>query len=118
MASDTAQPAVAEQAIFALSTPLKFVVDGVETDIHGLGMRGLDTPDLPLLDQFHGQPVALAQNMVAALCDITLEQVRQLDIDDFTMLASDAIWQIEQASSALGLPPRFFLQPPGEDDDA
>ena len=38
--------------------------------------------------------------------------VRQLDLEDFAMLASDALWQIDQVAIALGLPAGFFLQVP------
>lgn len=102
-------------AIFELATPLKLIVDGTETDIHGIEMRELVAADLPLLDQFRGQPIALARNVVAALCDLTLDQVRQLDLDDFTMLANDALWQIEQVSESMGLAANFFLQPTSEE---
>lgn len=75
-------------------------------------MRALDTPDLDLLDRFRGQPIALLQNAVAILCGVAVEQVQGMPLADFTMLASDALWQIEQASTAIGLPPRYFLLPP------
>ena len=78
-------------------------------------MRAIDTPDLPLLDQFQGSPIALAHNVVAALCDIEIDQVRQLALEDFTRLAGEALWQIEQASIAMGLAADFFLSHrPGE----
>lgn len=110
------QAAPVERALFDLAKPLMRSVNGAQVAIHGIGMRALDTPDLPLLDRFHGQPIALVQNIVAALCDITMEQVRQLDIADFTMLASDAVFQVEQLSTAMGLPPRFFLAPRDEEE--
>ena len=115
MASDPAQSAPAEQAIFTLSTPLKGIVDGVETDIHGLGMRELAPSDRPLLDRFRGQPVALAQNVIAALCDLPVEQVVKLDFEDFAMLAEDALWQVEVVSVAMGLPQHFFLRADSHD---
>lgn len=130
MASDPSQPAAAvagqppassaapDQAIFVLSRPLKDTLDGAEIDLHGIGMRALDTPDLPLLDQFRGRPIALAQNVIAALCDITVEQVRQLALEDFTMLASDALFQVEQLSAAIGLPDHHFIDPRGEGEQA
>jgi len=90
-------------------------IDGVEREIHGVEMRAIDTPDLPLLDQFQGSPIALAHNVVAALCDIEIDQVRQLALEDFTRLAGEALWQIEQASIAMGLAADFFLSHrPGE----
>lgn len=100
-----------ERASFFLLKPIKYVVDGVEIDLSGIEMRALETADLPLLDQFHGQPIALAQNIVAALCDLTVEHVRQLDLEDFTMLASDALFQVEQVSIELGLRADFFVSP-------
>lgn len=78
-------------------------------------MRALDSSDLPLLDQFRGQPIALLQGVVAALCDLEFDQVRQMDFADFTMLASDAVFQIEQFSMAVGLAADFFIQSPGEE---
>ncbi len=118
MATEPAQSAPAEQAIFALSTPLKCIVEGVETDIHGLGMRELAPSDRPLLDRFRGQPVALAQNVIATLCELPLEEVVKLDFEDFAMLAEDALFQVEQLSIAVGLPPRFFFQPQVREEEA
>lgn len=109
--TDVTPRALAEQAIFVLTTPLKCIVEGVETDIHGLGMRELAPSDRPLLDRFRGQPVALAQNVIAALCELPFEEVVKLDFEDFAMLAEDALFQVEQLSIAVGLPPRFFFQP-------
>lgn len=108
------QPAGAsgERAIFTLSRPLKRPFNGSDSDGRQIGMRALDTPDLDLLDRFRGQPIALLQNAVAILCGVAVEQVQGMPLPDFTMLASDALWQIEQASSAMGLPLHFFLLPP------
>lgn len=108
----------AQRAIFTLLKPVKAVVDGDEVELSGIEMRALDTADLPLLDQFHGQPIALAQNIVATLCDLTIDQVQQLDLEDFTMLASDALFEVEQVSIELGLRPDFFLSPPAVGEDA
>lgn len=111
--SATAAPGAGppDQAAFTLSRPLECKIDEQAVVIHGLGMRAIGPDDLPLLDQFHGQPIALAQNLVATLCGITVEQARSLSLDDFTMLAADAIWQVEQVCKAMDLPPHFFLQP-------
>lgn len=103
-----------ERAIFTLTTPLKRPFDGTDSDGCQIGMRALDTLDLDLLDRFRGQPIALLQNAVAILCGVAVEQVQGMPLADFTMLASDALWQIEQASAAMGLPPHFFLLPPVE----
>lgn len=105
----------AQPAIFTLLKPFKAVIDGTEVDISGIEMRELGTADLTLLDQFRGQPVALAQNVVAALCDMTVDQVRELDLEDFTMLASDVLWQIEQITEDLGLRADLFLEPRSEE---
>lgn len=48
---------------------------------------------------------------MAALCDLTIEQVCQLDLEDFTMLASDALFQVEQLSVELSLAHDLFLKP-------
>lgn len=101
-----------ERALFTFLIPIKVAIDGAEIEIHGVEMRALGAPDLPLLDSFRGEPIALAQNVVAALCDITVDQVRQLHLEDFTMLASDALWQVDQVTVALGFPAGFFFQPP------
>lgn len=74
------------------------MLNGSKIDIHGVEMRAIDTPDLPLLDQFQGRVIALTHNVVAALCDIEIDQVRQLALEDFTMLAGEVLWQIEQAA--------------------
>lgn len=104
------------RAIFTLSAPIRVVQDGVEVDLDGFDMRQLDVPDLPLLDQFQGQPIALAQHVVAALCDLTVDQVRQLCLADFTMLASDALWQVTQLCADMGLPDNvFFFRPIAEE---
>ncbi|WP_454887850.1 hypothetical protein [Sphingomonas oryzagri] len=81
-------------------------------------MRAIDTPDLPLLDQHHGKPIALAHGIIAALCDLTLEQVEQLAIDDFIMLASDALWQVSRLSIDMGLSHDFFFRAQAEGEDA
>lgn len=105
----------AERALFTLLKPIKGSLSGVEIDIQRVEMRALDSSDLPLLDQFRGQPIALLQGVVAALCDLEFDQVRQMDFADFTMLASDAVFQIEQFSMAVGLAADFFIQSPGEE---
>ena len=101
-------------AIFELLEPLKLIVDGAEVSLDGIEMREMRAADLELLDRFRGQPIALARNVVAALCDLTVEQVCQLHLDDFAMLASDALWQVEQLSEGMGLAGDFFLQQPRE----
>ncbi len=101
-------------AVFELERPLIVTIDGQDHEITGLGMRAFGTDDLPLLDRFLGQPIALTRHLIAALCDITVDQVNQLAIDDFAMLASDALYQVERVSRDMGLPSCFFLQPIGE----
>ena len=107
MAIETAQSApaapqapIAEKAIFTLSEPIKDVLDGAEVDIHGLEMRALDEREQPLLDRHPARSFVLAQHLIAALCDITLDQVYQLQLEDFVMLAEDVIWQANQLSPA------------------
>lgn len=107
-----------EKAIFTFLEPIKMVLNGVETDLHGIDMRALRTLDLALLDRFQGQPIALAENVVAVLCEIPVEQVRRLDLEDFAMLASDALFQVQQVSIALGLPADFFLHARPEEGEA
>jgi hypothetical protein len=102
---------VSDRAIFTLLKPVSIVQDGATIEVQGVEMRALDTADLPLLDKFRDQPIALAENVIAALCDLAVDQVRQLDLEDFTMLASDALFQVEEAGVAMGLPPGFFLGP-------
>jgi len=104
-----ADASLSERAIFTLLKPFTATIEGAEHDISNVEMRGLAMPDLPLLDQFRGQPIALAQNLIAALCDLTLNQVQQLDVEDFTLLASDALWQVQQFSLAMGLPAGIFF---------
>jgi hypothetical protein len=118
LSGDAVLDMASQRAIFTLLAPIKAMVGGEETEVHGLDMRAFDAADLPLLDQYRGQPIALAQNLVAALCDIAIDQVRQLDLEDFAMLASDALWQVDQVAIAMGLPAGFFLQAPaaGEQD--
>ncbi|MGC4252098.1 MAG: hypothetical protein QM605_11755 [Sphingobium sp.] len=87
-----------ERSVFTFSKPLKMHVNGVETEIDGIGMRAFGTRDLPLLDRFRGQSIALAQNVVAARCDLSIEQVESLALDDFTPMADDALWQISQVA--------------------
>lgn len=116
--SDAQSAAHVERAIFTLLKPIKEPFNGSEIDIHGIEMRALDTPDLPLLDRYQGQPIALAQNVLAALCNVTVEQVRQLDLEDFAMLASDALFQVEHLSRGMGLRADFFIQPRSETEKA
>ncbi|WP_374410615.1 hypothetical protein [Novosphingobium colocasiae] len=106
MAIETAHPAPAphaqpaEKAIFTLSEPIKDILDGKEVDIHGMEMRALDERERPLLDRYPPHSFVLAQHLIAALCDITLDQVLQLQLEDFVMLAEDAIWQANQLRPA------------------
>jgi len=100
-----------ERALFTLLKPFKQVRDGAEIDVHGVEMRALDVPDLALLDQFQGKPIALIQNAVAKLCDISVEQVQQLDLEDFAILADDVIWQLNETCEAMGLPLHLFAHP-------
>lgn len=97
-------------AVFELSKPITIIVDGVPHEVAGLGMRQLGLSDLLLLDQHLGQPIALAKALVGSLCDLGVESVCQLSLDDFAMLAADALFQVEQFSQEMGLPERFFLQ--------
>ena len=102
--------APAEPALFTLEHPIKATVDGIEVELAGFDMRALAAADLPLLDRHHGQPIALAQNLIAALCDLALDQVRQLHLEDFAMLAGEVMFQVEQLSTAMGLAPDFFVR--------
>lgn len=107
-----AQSEEGQRAIFTLSKPLKMPVNGTEMTVNGIDMRQVASADLPLLDRFHGQPIALAQNMVSALCDLTLEQVRSLDLADFTMLADEALWQVSLVAEQMGLAADHFVKLP------
>lgn len=98
-----------DPAIFELSKPVKVICEGAEVEVDGLDMRPLQTFDLPLLDLHRGNAIALAQSLISALCGITAEQVLQLDLEDFAMLSTDGLWQVEQLSVAMGLAPDFFL---------
>lgn len=107
-----------ERALFTLLAPFKHVQDGAEIEIHGVEMRALDVPDLALLDEFQGKPIALIQNVTARLCDISVEQVQQLDLEDFAMLADEVIWQLNEVCDAMGLPLHLFSHPfPDEQGD-
>lgn len=101
----------AADAVFELSRPINILVDDVPHEIAGLGMRQLGQLDLPLLDQHLGQPIALTRALIGSLCDLQPESVEQLSLDDFAMLAADALFQVGQFSQEMGLPERFFLQP-------
>lgn len=107
-APDASEPG---RALFELGTPICVTDDGEMALVHGLDMRTIGSADLPLLDRFHGQPIALAHNLIAALCDITPIEAQQLALDDFTMLASEVFFEVEEVSQAMGLPARFFLGP-------
>lgn len=101
-----------QRAIFTLSKPLKMPVNGTEMTVNGIDMREFASGDLPLLDRYQGQPIALAQNMVSALCDLTLEQVQSLDLADFTMLADEALWQVSLVAEQMGLAADHFVKLP------
>lgn len=98
-------------SIFTFSKPLKMLINGVSAELHGVGMRAFESRDLPLLDRFHGKPIALAQNVVAALCSMSIEEVQSLDLEDFTPLAEDALWQVSRVAVGIGLTAEFFLHP-------
>lgn len=104
-------------AIFTFSKPLKMLVNGVSAELNGVGMRAFEARDLPLLDQFHGKPIALAQNVVAALCSMSIEEVQALDPEDFTPLAEDALWQVSQVAIGMGLPPQHFTSREARSED-
>lgn len=116
--SATASEGDVERALFTLLKPLKAPLNGSDGDIRDIGMRAFGADDLPLLDEYLGKPIALARQLVSILCGLTIEQVHRLDIDDFIMLASDALWQVTRLSIDLGLPPHFFLQPRAEGEAA
>lgn len=99
------------RAVFTLSRPIAKLPGCDAAETRTIGMRAFGTDDLPLLDRFIGQPVALVQNVIALLCDIPVECVQALELDDFTMLAADALFQVEQVSLAMGLPADFFILP-------
>lgn len=99
------------KAVFTLLQPITILVDGQEVEIAGLDMRGLAPGDLPLLDRYCGQPIALAHNVIAALCELTIDQAEQLCLEDFSMLAAEALFQVERISIGMGLPADFFVQP-------
>ena len=103
-------PSLAEPAVFTLASPIKASFEGMEIELYGFDMRALAQEDCELLDRFRGQPIALAQNLIAALCDLTIDQVRQLGLEDFAMLAGEVIFQVEQLSTAMGLAPDLFWQ--------
>lgn len=111
LASPPAARASSERAKFTFSRPINTLLNGSEIELHGVDMRALETIDLPLLDTFQGQPVALALNVIAALCDLSVNEVRQLSPEDFGLLASDVLWQVEQTSVGMGLTADFFLKP-------
>lgn len=97
-------------ALFHLEVPIRLDVDGVQTEIDAVSMRALKVADLPLLDRYKGQPIALAQHLIAALCDLDHATVLQIDLDDFTMLSSDALYQVEMLCADMGLPAQTFIQ--------
>lgn len=105
-----AQAPAETRAFFSFVKPIWVIQDGAEIELHGLDMRSFETADLPLLDQFQGQPIALMQHVVAAMCDITVDQVQQLCMEDFTMLAGEAAWHVSQFASELGLQSDFFFR--------
>lgn len=108
----------APRALFELFSPIRAIIDGAEREVHGFEMRALDQADLALLDQFQGQPIALVRNLIARTCEIELEHVHQLQLADFTMLASEVLFQLETAIGEMGLPPRHYLGKPAELEDA
>lgn len=100
----------AEPAVFTLARPISTTIDGTKVELGGFDMRALAMGDCRLLDQFAGQPIALVQNLIAVLCDLTIEQVHLLDLEDFAMLAGEVMFQVEQLSTGMGLPSDFFVQ--------
>ena len=100
-----------EKSFYALSKPLETILNGSPITLDGFDMRPLGKADVHLLDQFRGQPIALAQNIVAALCELPLVDVKRLELDDFIPMAEDALWQIGELCRSMGLPSDIFLQP-------
>lgn len=103
-----AQP---DLAIFKLSRPARWHVEGEERDTDLIGMRAFDTPDLALLDRFRGHPIAMMQHVVAALCEVTVHHIRALPLRDFLLLAGDVEWGVKYALVEMGLSPKDYFNP-------
>ena len=97
---------------FFLKRPIKAKVGGATFELHGVEMRAFDLIDLPLLDQFNGQPIALVQNLISRMCDVELTHVEQLCLDDLGMLSSEVLFQVDQVCAAMELAPRYYTAAP------
>jgi len=137
MATFSPQPAPANPPAIAVSAPdpapapapaddndgkalfklLKPITTGSESEDQLIWMRAIHAADLAILDAFKGQPIALAQHMVAALCDLTIEQVQLLSIEDFTVLAGEVIFLVKQVIKDLGMSPPAFLESDPADEE-
>lgn len=109
-ADPSAAPAARKDdlAWFKLAKPVA-LIEGEERKVEMLGMRALTADDIARLDDVRGRPVELAQTVVAILCELTLDQVRQIDLQDFAPMSEDALWQVQHALAAMGLTPRDYI---------
>ncbi|MEP7221546.1 MAG: hypothetical protein ABI673_02635 [Novosphingobium sp.] len=105
-----------ERAVFIMQKPVCVIANGRERETCAVDMRALNVTDLPALDRLRGKPIALAQHLVSILCDIPEVHVPGMCLADFTMLACDALFDVERISLAMGLPGRFFLECSPPDD--
>lgn len=108
-----------EKSIFTLSKPFRRLFNGVKIDVSQAEMRALDQTDFPLLDRYRGQPTALAQNVVAALSGMSVEEVQSLILADFAPLAEEALWEVGEVSVRMGFDRDFFTRhsPPTNSQD-
>ncbi len=99
------------RSLFHLSKPFKRSLNGVLETIDNVQMRAFQGADLQMLDRFRGQPIALAQNVIARLSGLSVAEVQSLAREDFTPLADDVLWEVSEVCIEIGLPPDFFLHP-------
>lgn len=118
MASFASSPAPADRtatqddlAMFKLSRPVRWWIDGEERETDLIGMRAFETPDLALLDRHRGRPIAMMQHVVAALCGVLPQDIRDLPLCDFLLLAGDIEWQVKDALAKMGLSPKNYFNP-------
>lgn len=101
-------------ALFTLSKPIKFVLSGVhgprrEEVITEINFRSITANDLRLMEQFKGQPATLMLHATAAFSGLTVAQVKKIDIDDYAIIARDAMEALAQACRRAGMRPEFFV---------
>lgn len=112
--ADEAAPKVAhcrQPTAWKFGKPARWFVDGREVETQIVTMRPPESDDLAKLDEHQGKPVQVVQHLVAELCDVPVEYVKELPLRDFLLLAEEAQYLAKDALRAMGINPDDYFRP-------